>query len=300
MQLNESPFHAGELEAQKRAGADDIASRAAPFIRDYMPEQHRRFYAAQPFLVMASSDADDRIWATIVEGADGFIHSPDPQRLVLSTEIDPQDPLASRLAEGADVGVVGIELATRRRNRLSGRTRRTDDGFAIDVRQTFGNCPRYINKRDWWRVDQARHRFAMTSDSLNPEQIARIGVADTFFIGSGQRAANETASNGFDASHRGGEPGFVQVISSAHLRVPDYSGNNFFNTIGNLLENPRIGLLFVDFATGGLLHVSGQAEIDWEPSEADDPSVHRVIDVTIDNVIDRPEALSLRWSDDPS
>ena len=294
------PFHAGELEAQRRAGVGDVASRSGAFIRDHMPEQHREFYTAQPFLIAASSDADGRIWTTVIEGEDRFIQSPDPQTLTLSTQIDPHDPLARTLFDGADIGVIGIELATRRRNRLSGTTRQTNGGLAIDIRQTFGNCPQYISERDWWRVERTAAPGAATSDHLDPDQITRIHAADTLFIGSGQHGSKATASSGFDASHRGGEAGFVRVIGPSRLQIPDYAGNNFFNTIGNLLQNPRIGLLFVDFATGGLLHITGRAEIDWAPQGVEDPGALRMIDVTIDAVIDRPGALSLRWTEQPT
>ncbi|MDO6729729.1 pyridoxamine 5'-phosphate oxidase family protein [Marinovum sp. 2_MG-2023] len=295
-----APFHSGELAAQKRAGASDIAERAGPFIRDFMPAQHRAFFQAQPFLVVASSDAKGQVWATIVEGEDGFIQSPDPRTLTLSTQVDPSDPLAAGLGAQVDIGVVGIELATRRRNRMTGQTRPTPGGFAIDVRQSFGNCPKYINEREWWREPLIAPVEAVATDQLTQDQIARIAAADTLFIGSGRQGQQGAVSNGFDASHRGGEAGFVRVVGPNRLRIPDYTGNNFFNTIGNLLEDPCIGLLFVDFASGGLLHVTGRASIDWTPAEARDPSILRVIEVEIDAVIDRPAALSLRWSAKPT
>lgn len=299
MQDEENPFHSGELSAQARAGFKGIAARVAPFIRNHMPDQHRAFYQAQPFLVVAANDDQGRVWTTIIEGDDGFINSPDAKTLTVSTEVDPQDPLSATVMRGTDIGVVGIELATRRRNRLSGKTRRTKHGFAIDIRQSFGNCPKYINERVWWRAAKSAVQ-ATESDRLDSKQIARISSADTLFVGSGRQSPVEAASNGYDASHRGGAPGFVRVVGPKRLRIPDYTGNNFFNTIGNLTDDPRIGLLFVDFETGGLLHLTGRASIDWAPKEARDPTVLRVIDVEIDAVIDRPEALSLRWSADPT
>ncbi|MBO9479401.1 pyridoxamine 5'-phosphate oxidase family protein [Shimia sp. R11_0] len=295
----EMPFHTGELTAQQRAGAGNVAEWAAPYIRDHMPDQHRTFYQDQPFLVAASSDADGHIWTTIIEGQDGFIQSPDAQTLLLNAELSRHDPLAQALSEQADIGVVGIELATRRRNRLSGRTQKTAQGLEIKIRQSFGNCPQYISARDWWRAPQNNEGAPLRTPHLNADQIARIAVADTLFIGSGQRGAQEHASNGFDASHRGGAPGFTRIVSPSHLRIPDYSGNNFFNTIGNILKNPKIGLLFVDFATGGLLHVTGRAKIDWSPDDTWGSDVLRIIDVTIEQVIDRPSTLALRWSKHP-
>src|SRR5690606_40711585 len=119
---------------------------------------------------------------------------------------------------------------------------------------------------------------------------------DTFFIGSGSRAGTGGGPDGYDASHRGGPRGFVHVSNNGtRLRIPDYAGNNYFNTIGNLLRDPRVGLLFVDFETGGLLHVVGRAMIDWAPTDSHDPNARRIIEVSITKVIDRPAALALRW-----
>ncbi|MEM8748921.1 MAG: pyridoxamine 5'-phosphate oxidase family protein [Pseudomonadota bacterium] len=293
-----SPFHSGELKAQRRAGAGDVAAWAGGFIRNFMPDQHRAFYSALPFLVVAGADAQGRIWTTIIEGDEGFIDSPDRQTLTLATSIDPQDPLAAAFEAGSDIGLLGIELAQRRRNRLSGFIAPRDNGLTIDIRQTFGNCPQYIHEREWRRVARGQTPNPAITDRLSDEQILKIGAADTLFIGTGHSANQEAASNGFDASHRGGEPGFAYVVDPSRIRIPDYAGNNFFNTIGNLLENPRLGLLFIDFETGSLIQISGHARVDWEPDIAQDPNARRFIDVTIDAVIERPGALSLRWAED--
>ncbi|MDX8350830.1 pyridoxamine 5'-phosphate oxidase family protein [Cognatiyoonia sp. IB215182] len=293
-----NPFHAGELKAQARAGASGVADWAAGFIRPSMPDQHRAFFTQLPFLVLAGADEAGRHWVTLLDGPDRFIQSPDAGTLEIAATPDRQDPLAQSLIGGSDVGLLGIELSTRRRNRLSGTTRPHSNGFAIDVSQNFGNCPQYIHERAWRRVTAQEPLQATRSSALNANQIARIHAADTLFIGTGQRGRDAHPSNGFDASHRGGAPGFVTVTDGTHLRIPDYAGNNFFNTIGNLLENPRIGLVFVDFETGGLLHISGRARVDWDARDSHDPNAMRMIDVTIEAVIDRPAALSLRWSKD--
>ncbi|WP_415922259.1 pyridoxamine 5'-phosphate oxidase family protein [Tateyamaria sp. SN6-1] len=285
-----NPFHAGEIKAQERAGVTDLAQRVGGFIRDHMPDQHRDFFASLPFLVMAAGDGSGRPWVTIVEGRDGFISSPDPRRLRLDAAMDPHDPLADMFAQGTQVGMVGIELATRRRNRMNGRIQPTSTGFDVTVGQSFGNCPQYINERAWHRVEAAPEA-PRSATALSDDQMAMIRAADTLFVGTGRQGGSGTPSDGFDASHRGGAPGFVHVVNRTHLRLPDYAGNNFFNTIGNLLENPSIGLLFVDFETGGLLHISGRADIDWEPSG----TAQRHVEVSIDRVIERPAALGLRW-----
>ena len=290
-----NPFHDGELQAQARAGVGDVAKWAGGFIRDHLPEQHRAFHTALPFLVVAAGDADGHTWITLVEGPDGFVKSPDPRHLTLETAVEPSDPLADAFASGTDIGVLGIELSNRRRNRFSGHISSGSNGFTIDIRQTFGNCPQYIHERAWTRVPRSTKIDARHSSSLTTDQIARIGLADTLFIGSGHQGRAGVASNGYDASHRGGSSGFVNVVDEGHLQIPDYPGNNFFNTIGNILSNPNVGLLFVDFETGGLLHITGRASIDWAPSDAPLPDALRVINVEIDAVIERPGAVGLRW-----
>lgn len=290
-----TPFHAGERAAQERAGVGDISKWASGFIRDYMPDQHRDFYASLPFLVLSGRDNSGATWVTLVDGPEGFIRSPDPQTLTLDTALQTQDPLSGVFTAGTDVGLVGIELSNRRRNRLSGHIGSANGGYVIDIRQTFGNCPQYIHERVWRRVDNqagpAKH-----SEMLTPDQIDLITRSETMFIGSGHQHGADAPSRGFDASHRGGAPGFVQVKDARHLRIPDYAGNNFFNTIGNLIADPRVGLVFVDFETGSLLHVTGRANIDWHPTDANDDDAWRMIDVTVEAVIERPSALSLRWS----
>lgn len=298
MSQTANPFHDGEVEAQERSGAIGVVDWAGGFIRDYMPDQHREFFAQQPFLVLASADAAGRHWVTLLDGPEGFVRSPDARTLTVNARPDPQDPLAAALTGGTDVGMIGIELATRRRNRMNGVFRRHGNAFAIDVQQSFGNCPQNIHEREWRRVADGDAPAAIRSDALNADQMQRIRAADTLFIGTGQHGAEDTASNGYDASHRGGAPGFVEVLGAHHLRIPDYAGNRFFNTIGNLLKNPAVGLVFVDFETGGLLHLTGRAEIDWSAANSNDPNALRSIDVFIEAVVERPAALSLRWTRD--
>jgi ferredoxin-NADP reductase len=102
-----------------------------------------------------------------------------------------------------------------------------------------------------------------------------------------------------DASHRGGDRGFVQVINDRRIRFPDYAGNNHFNTIGNLVVDPRAGYLFVDFESGSLLQLTGTASIDWDS----DPLVQflgarRLVTLNIDEIVEIPSAVSLRWAAD--
>ena len=98
---------------------------------------------------------------------------------------------------------------------------------------------------------------------LDSEARALIAACDTFFVASRSRP-EVGAEGGLDMSHRGGRPGFVGVHGDT-LAIPDFRGNRFYNTLGNLLGDPRAGLIFIDFASGDILQLQGTVTIDWHP-----------------------------------
>ena len=141
-----SPWHDGERAIQQRVGvAERMEAFGRKVIRSFIPDQHRAFYAQLPFLLAGAVDDAGRPWATVIEGTPGFMHSPDPRTLVIGARRAGDDPALAGLTAGAAIGLLGIELHTRRRNRLNGTVSAlTDDGFAVRVGQAFGNCPQYI------------------------------------------------------------------------------------------------------------------------------------------------------------
>lgn len=293
-----SPFHPGERYAQRRAGVEaDAGASARQAIRAYLPEQHRTFYTSLPFMIAAARDAHGQPWATVLSGPEGFATSPDPQTLRIEASLGTGDALDGALATSTDVGLLGIELATRRRNRVNGRISHHDSGaLVLSVDQTFGNCPQYIRPREWQHELQPSPGEPRRSVRLAAHQRQWITGTDTFFIASGYHSEDDRPSVGMDASHRGGEPGFVQVEDDRHLLFPDYPGNNYFNTLGNLALDPRAGLLFIDFQRGSLLQVAVRTTIDWSSPAIDAfPGARRLIRCEIDAVIELPSALSLRW-----
>jgi uncharacterized protein len=298
--LNESPFHEGEQKVQSRLGVrDEIEPWARQVVRPYLPEEHRVFYESLPFLIAAARDLEGRPWVTLLAGAPGFVRSPDPRRLAIHARPLPGDALEDALGVGADLGLLGIELETRRRNRVNGRIGDVDSTtISFDLDQSFGNCPQYIRPRSWRRVPEPTDALpARRATRLSPAMRQWIRGADTFFIASGYRGDEDRPIYGMDASHRGGDPGFVHVESDTRLVFPDYAGNNHFNTIGNLIMDPRAGLLFVDFERGSLLQLTGGASIDWD-SEAVSrfPGARRLVAFMIEEVLELEAALPLRWS----
>ena len=298
---DDSPFHRGEQEAQSRAGMrEKMESIGQRVIRDFMIEQHREFFDQLPFIVIGAVDQNGLPWASILAGSVGFLSSPDSQTLRVNAHPLPEDPLANAIREGADVGLLGIDLHTRRRNRLNGRiVDVVSNGFAIQVAQSFGNCPKYIQQRSlsFFEIGDAyvapSRRVMERLDSI---AASLIQSADTFFIATHYDHDNHSHSNGVDVSHRGGMPGFVRIDDDRTLIWPDFIGNSFFNTLGNLMVNPRAGLLFPNFETGDLLYVSGRGEVIWEGDEIKTfAGAQRLVRLFIEQIIHLPKALSLRW-----
>ena len=256
-----SPWHDGERALHQRLGiAERMDSAGQHAIRPFMPDQHRAFFEQLPFILAGSTDRQGQLWASMLTGAPGFITSPTPERLEIDAVPVAGDPLAEALMPGAPLGLLGIELPTRRRNRANGHVVAADaDGIALRVEQSFGNCPKYIVKRGYAALAPERPMRVEPVAGLDAETRRLIRGAETFFVASSQGAGALP-----DVSHRGGQAGFVQLDGQDTLIVPDYSGNLFFNTLGNMLLNPRAGLLFPDFATGDLLQLTGTTELDWD------------------------------------
>jgi predicted pyridoxine 5'-phosphate oxidase superfamily flavin-nucleotide-binding protein len=297
-----SPWHDGELAMQRRAGsADKLAARGHLLLRDHLIDQHRQFYPQLPFIVAGAVDRRGDAWATILAGRPGFLQSIDPHRLSVAAARDPRDPADGGMNDGDAVGLLGIELHTRRRNRLNGLVRRTGaQAFDVTVQQSFGNCPQYIQLRDFHFVRDPATPAAAPRVLLDLDDHARatIAGADTFFVASYVDDAER--GRAVDVSHRGGRPGFVRVGADGVLTIPDFSGNRFFNTLGNLVANPRAGLLFVDFETGDLLQLTGDAEVLLDsPEIAAFQGAERLWRFRPRRILHRPDALPLRWTFQP-
>lgn len=295
MDIND-PWHEGERQLQQLVGmADKMKQVGARVIRDYMPDQHRDFFHQLPFMIVGSVDAHDEVWASILTGVPGFAVSPDPRHLRINTMPAAADPASKNLRQGAALGMLGIELHSRRRNRVNGTVHQCDDqGFELVVEQSFGNCPQYIQKRDlsWVQNDNGVIPLPVVAHELHDGARRMIRQADTFFVAS----YVDQPARSVDVSHRGGQAGFVKVEHN-RLTIPDFSGNFHFNTLGNLRVNPRAGLLFIDFVTGDLLQLTGDTELVLSgPSVAAFKGAERLWHLDVKQMIYRPAALPLRGS----
>jgi ferredoxin-NADP reductase len=259
------------------------------------------------------------MWSTLLMGPGddtGFITSPTPTTLSIHSQPMTGDALEHALDRpGVDVGMLGIEFATKRRNRVNGRTAESSDGKTIEFRvdQSFGNCPQYITPRRWWTAvmsiddenDEQSHRQrsveSQKSDSLSKNQIKQIQSSDTLFVATGYRGEGEDPRWGNDSSHRGGLPGWIKVRDSHTILLPDYAGNDHYNTLGNIEMDSRMGLTIPIFSTGGMIQLTGTAKVHYDEQHAKlltkDAGAKRAIEFTIRQVNELPPAsLPIRWA----
>ncbi len=312
--MTNEAFHLGEQALQARVGLRERLAEIGPLImRDEMPDPHRAFFAQLPFVMFGSVDTSGQPWASVLAGPPGFAHAPDRRHLRVDSLPMGDDPLCDALNVGAPIGVLGIEPHTRRRNRMNGWIDEVDaQSLSIAVGQSFGNCPKYIVRRQARFAPAAEdaavesslrtaHRAATAAvrlDALDDQARLLIASADTFFIATAhpRSGTDDQPSHGVDVSHRGGPAGFVRIDDHRVLTVPDYSGNRFFNTLGNLALNPRAGLLFIDYDSGDLLQLAVTAEIVWTGPEVDAlPGAERLVRLRVDRMLRRPAALPLHW-----
>jgi len=295
-----SPFHRGEQEIQTRLGVRDKMERfGQQVIRDYLPQEHRDFYQQLPYILAGHADSNGWPWASMLFNQSSLMVSPHPEVLNINAKPVVGDPLLKSLNEGLRVGLLGIELETRRRNRISAHIEKvTEKGFSLGVDQAFGNCPQYIQPRtlSWLEEGAAAQQTVERISSFDHSALTLIGCSDTFFVASSLgRDANE-ASDGADVSHRGGDSGFVRIDDVHTLTIPDYSGNLHFNTLGNFIENPKAGLLFVDFEKGHMLTMTGTAEILWDSEDMDSfIGAERLWRFRIDHGFWLKNVLPMRW-----
>ena len=276
-------FHEGERAVQSRAGVAAEARGLGRGIANEIPPGVGSFLAAQRLAALAGLDDAGRVWASIVTGEPGFLTAPDAGTLRLAARLAASDPLNEGLAEGRPLGVLVLDPERRRRMRLNGRAGApTAGGIEVQIQEVFGNCPKYIQARaPEGAAAHDRSGVGRRSASLSAAQQQAIRRADTFFIGSVH------GTTGADASHRGGQPGFVRVDGERRLRFPDYAGNNMFQTLGNLTADPRMGLLFLDFDTGTTLQLTGRARILWARDQfADLTGAERAVEVEVDEVVE--------------
>ncbi len=287
MTANRQVFHEGERRVQQRAGVPDAyVQRVSAFVRAAMPDQHVEFFNTLPVLFMGALDRQGWPWAAVTFGAPGQLCTATPSELLIRQVPPLADALELSLEPGARLGLLGLEMTSRRRNRLNGTVRSRDaKGIRVSVDQSFGNCPQYIQLREVdWQAGQDAPPIARQVSIASRASRAMLVQADTFFIATRAGELGDS-HHGVDISHRGGKPGFLHLNADGSLSFPDFPGNRFFNTLGNIEQDPRVSLFIPDFETGQALVLQGRGRIDWNPRRASlVEGAERIVDVVPEQV----------------
>jgi predicted pyridoxine 5'-phosphate oxidase superfamily flavin-nucleotide-binding protein len=248
-----SPFHSGELSVQSSLGVEDEAAQLKGIITDRLPAIAIKFITSFEFLFIASVDGEGRAWTSILTGQKGF--SVATSENIISIDSRTDELVSSNLKQCKLVGLLYINFRSRARLRINGEALTAHFPLRIKTEQVYFNCPKYIQARTFRSVETHETQAVIRFEKFNDRHEALIRSADTFFISSYVR------EQGADCSHRGGQPGFLEVSDDKTITWIDYPGNNLFNTLGNLLINPKCGLLIINFESHSVLQMTGEASM---------------------------------------
>ena len=242
-----SEFSEGERYMQQLTGEQETAFRNARIVKPVIVPQLYDFIKTRQVFFIASIDGQGRVWASVLSGRTGFVITDQPNYLCIDPDLvvsNANDIFWKNIQFQSEVGILFIDLISRMRYRINGTIIAKNNGYLVEVDQAFANCPKYIQRRQINTDDSS-------STSLGQDLRAWVKRMDTFFVASADKHMS------LDISHKGGNPGFIQWMGDDVLRIPDYTGNSMFMTLGNFYENPEAGLLFVDFTNGETVQMTG-------------------------------------------
>jgi predicted pyridoxine 5'-phosphate oxidase superfamily flavin-nucleotide-binding protein len=296
--LDTDVYHSGEAAVQERAGERAVALRHGAMLRDRLVAGARAFIDSRDVAAVGAERSDGTLWASLWCGVPGFFRSDGSgERVEIVTAHDRtvgDDPVRRIVRRDAPFAMVVIDFATRGRFRINGTIGRLDAaGLELEVREAFGNCPKYIQRR--LRSDDfsgAAFAPAVSGRALDEARVRFIEAIDTAFV------ASIYPERGLDVSHRGGEAGFVRVEGERTLRIPDYPGNSMFQTLGNLAVDTRAGLALVDFERQRVLSLTGHATIEFGAEDVRHPSggTGRYWSFSVDEWVEFSLPPAIRWT----
>lgn len=284
-------WHDGERRIHELTHRFREDNPTSPFLTPYAANMASRY----KLMSLGTLDSDDNPWCTVWGTGDPPLAQPVAQSVLgIKSTVDATfDPVVQELFGGKCDGevvreeppghmVCGLSIQLEERGRVklyghmvAGALSAPDDSspskdvsigktgeaqLVVKIDQSLGNCPKYLNKKSI--ISQLPEpKLLSTSTNLSQSAIDLIHKADLFFVASAHEHED------MDANHRGGPPGFLRVISSpspgegSTIVWPEYSGNNLYQTLGNLMATPRAGLCIPDFDTGDVLYLTGTTEV---------------------------------------
>lgn len=278
--FTEMPWHRGEREMQEMMHVDYRENPSVPYLSSTAAVMLNRYR----LLAFGTLDGEGRPWTTLWSGvAMGLQQS----NMAIKVPVDAvNDPVVEALLgnkldagvceeglRGTPFSALSIDLETRRRVKVAGTVsagalttvdededepQHAQAQIIAHVDWSLGNCPKYLNKKHISRQISVP-KLLSQSAKLSLDSLRLIAQADLFFLSSVHSGTE------MDTNHRGGPAGFVRTKTEASgastIIWPEYSGNNLYQSLGNLVTTPIAGIVFPDFNTGDVLYVTGSTKI---------------------------------------
>ena len=293
-------YHPGELAAQDKAGTKGAAAELAVGKRSALSfsSSHDAFLAAQSFAALASVDLRSRsVWVTPLFGKAGDLTAISEHEIAVSQSCIPNSETIEFIEPGTPLSLLGIDLNRRIRHRINGASmsslKRENHGLKLQVEEYSPNCPKYINRRQIIHASNKapvlnKDAKAESRTQLTPDDQAFVRKMDTLWIGT------YAPGVGADCNHRGGQPGFIRVVSPSTIEWPEYRGNGMFFTSGNLESCNRAGVTLVDFESGSMIQMTGRASVDWAHDGSYEGASRKIV-FTITTLVRTDSVTNLRW-----
>jgi len=276
------PWNSGEDRMHKLLNVPSHDNPTSSFLTPQAAFAVSKF----PLTAIGVLDQDGKPWTSVWGGTAGHSRplgqSLVGTRTVVDGEYDPvvQALVSGEFGKGAEGGMMvsglPIDLVKRMRVKLFGRAvagaiadADEEQGkpvkevhIVLKIEQSLGNCPKYLNSKEIQGV-VPEPELRSSGSHLSIEAVELVNKADLFFM------TTSNANVDMDTNHRGGPPGFIRVVTKgdsssstgAKIIYPEYSGNRLYQSLGNLINTPAIGICIPDFTTGDVLYITGTAEI---------------------------------------
>ncbi|KAJ3810132.1 hypothetical protein F5876DRAFT_77088 [Lentinula aff. lateritia] len=256
-------WHIGELSIRQKMkfSEDPSLDGMYTWISEELDPGHAQFHSECHFLPATTVDSDGRPWSSILAPGEGrpgnsFIRYIGGSRLRL------ESVFTSRRGGGIRSQDLFHEHERSGDNRVV---------LEVTINETIGNCPKYINLRHL-SPHPNTHPKVMTErlhlqkdDRLPAELIDFILASDTVFLGTTYVALEKDAAlfpSHLGMNQRGGRKGFIRVSlrDQRTLVLPDFSGNRILTSLGNIEASSLASFTFVDFESGAILYLTGEAK----------------------------------------
>ncbi|KAI5196909.1 oxidoreductase [Aureobasidium subglaciale] len=286
-------FHEGEKSMQKRLRVPEMDNPTIPMLSPQASNMLQR----APLLAFGTLDTEGRPWTTVWGGRTGFSRPLGNNMIGIHTSVAATlDPVVEILVgrnakgeivkedgEGRLLSGLAIDLETRKRVKLAGRMIAgtlggTDDKEDSEISSQQGvlqlvarideslGALKYTAGAEIYKLT---HSKAIARTATNPKLISSSTCLDQRAIDLIHKVdlmfLSTSSGSSMDTNHRGGAPGFMRCIpgenTCSQFVYPEYSGNRLYQSLGNMVLEPKAGFCFPDFETGDCLFITGTTEI---------------------------------------